>query len=139
MLLSELADSAGLQRQAQRLIDAIDPHDLTGLVAASPQAERIVGAVDVLSAGRVSMWSPGSTQTVVICDVMLASGESIRRVARRVRRQGAEEVRAVVISDPWHGGQGRIPEVDKLIVLEPNGEMAKAPSGLTIPLDLGAA
>jgi hypothetical protein len=118
VLLAELDDGVALERHATQLLRVLFDEPGAYLLAASPPAERLVGAALILAHGGVSGWRPGPARTAVICDVMLASGDSLTRAAARVRRQGADRVVAVVLSDPWGWAQVRVPDVDSIFVLE---------------------
>lgn len=117
-LLDELDDGDALERRARQLLAVACREASCMIVAASPPAERLVGAALALGGGAVRGWTSGADPTVLVCDVMLASGESLIRVATRLRRQGAERVVALVFSDPFGWGRARVPGVDALVVIE---------------------
>lgn len=71
------------------------------LVAASPSAERLVGAALMLAPdtlrGLRSSEAISDKDVVLVIDVNLASGTAMATTARQVRRQGAEHVLGVVM------------------------------------------
>jgi hypothetical protein len=99
--IDALADGRALGFLAQAVLKQAHDGGADVLVAASPSAERLVGAALMLapdtlrglrSAERVS-----ADDVVLVIDVNLASGTSMATTARQVRRQGAQRVLGAVM------------------------------------------
>jgi phosphoribosylpyrophosphate synthetase len=97
--ISQLAEPAALQGLAERVVEFARARRVTSLLAASPVAERLVGAVLVAKPGAGAEQHDHETgdAVVLLVDVNLASGTSLSRAARRARRDGADRVLAVVL------------------------------------------
>lgn len=77
-------NSRCLRASAEAFLRVYDSHRGYSVVAASPQAERVLGAVMVL---RPEFNATGSGRTVIL-DVNVASRTLIARAVRRLRDQG---------------------------------------------------
>lgn len=118
-LLGRLEDGHALQHYGRQLLSIARDERRVTLIAASAPAHRLVAAALVMSHGSdLPAMAPGDRCTALICDVMLSSGDSLRRAARRARGRGATRVVAVVMADPWGDGATRVPEVDELRVMD---------------------
>lgn len=83
-LVAEHDLPVSLAKTAELVLSAVTEFPTFGLVAASGAAERVLGAMMVISPElRV-----GLTDDVVIFDVNIASGTVLARAADRLRRQG---------------------------------------------------
>jgi hypothetical protein len=96
-----LADGHALGTLAQAVLQRARVEGADVLVAASPSAERLVGAAlmlapDSLRGLRSGEWVSGD-DVVLVIDVNLASGTSMATMARRVRRLGAQHVVGAVM------------------------------------------
>jgi hypothetical protein len=96
-----LADGRVLGSLARAVLEQARASGADVLVAASPSAERLVGAAlmlapDAVRGLRFEEWV--STEDVVlVIDVNLASGTAMATTARQVRRQGAQRVLGAVM------------------------------------------
>jgi hypothetical protein len=101
-----LSDAGHLREAAGQVAASAVAHGATHLVAASPAAERVVGAALLMSPRlRALMYTQGdvdlSGEAVLVVDVNLASGTAIAHAARRARQGGATHVRGAVLHALW--------------------------------------
>lgn len=73
-----------LRRCAEALVSAASAYEGFGVVAASPQAERVLGAAMML-APKMHGYSDGPS---IVFDINYASGTLLARAARRLRDRG---------------------------------------------------
>lgn len=96
-----LADGRALGSLARAVLKHAQDVGADVLVAASPSAERLVGAALMLAPDSVrglrSAESVSEEDVVLVIDVNLASGTSMATTARQVRRQGAQRVLGAVM------------------------------------------
>lgn len=93
-------DSADdLRRCAQALVRAASAYEGFGVVAASPQAERVLGAAMMLDP---AMRAGGGGPSIVF-DLNYASGTMLARAARRLRDCGNESPLVGVVLNPLVG------------------------------------
>jgi NAD(P)-dependent dehydrogenase (short-subunit alcohol dehydrogenase family) len=96
-----LTDGHALSSAAQAVLRHAQAGGADVLVAASPFAERIVGATLMLAPdtlrGLRSEESVSADDVVLVIDVNLASGTNMATTARQVRRQGAQRVLGAVM------------------------------------------
>jgi hypothetical protein len=96
-----LADGRVLGVLARAVLKHAQEGGADVLVAASPSAERLVGAALMLAPdtlrGLRSAESVSQDDVVLVIDVNLASGTSMATTARQVRRQGAQHVLGAVM------------------------------------------
>lgn len=96
-----LADGRVLSSLAHAVVAQAQERGAAVLVAASPPAERLVGAALMLSPDTVRGLRASETvpadQVVLVIDVNLASGTAMATTARRVRSQGALQVLGAVL------------------------------------------
>jgi hypothetical protein len=96
-----LADGRALGSLARAVLKHAQDGGADVLVAASPSAERLVGAALMLAPdtlrGLRSAESVSENDVVLVIDVNLASGTSMATTARQVRRQGAQRVLGAVM------------------------------------------
>jgi hypothetical protein len=85
-----------LRRWAETLVRAASAYEGFGVVAASPQAERVLGAAMMLAP---TMHGDSSGPTIVF-DVNYASGTMLARAARRVRDRGNQSLLVGVVLNP---------------------------------------
>lgn len=97
--IQRLSDPGELRNATDQVIEFAQACGARAVMAASPAAERLVGALlssntclEAVSAGRSRTSDP-----VLIVDVNLASGTSLALAARRAREAGALRVLAVVL------------------------------------------
>lgn len=95
-----LADGRVLSSLANAVVAQAQEHGAAVLVAASPPAERLVGAALMLAPDTVrglrGSEAVPADQVVLVIDVNLASGTAMATTARRVRGQGAGQVLGAV-------------------------------------------
>jgi orotate phosphoribosyltransferase len=120
-----LADPGALRWVAQHISALARERGITDLVAASPAAERIVGAALVMAA-KMSQQSGASGvgesgQAVLVVDVNLASGTAMAEAARRLRQRGAGHVDGVVLHLLGEAVGPQECGLDTLEVLHPSG------------------
>lgn len=103
-----------LREAAERFLVAYAPFEGFAVVAASPQAERVLGAAMML---RPDLSAEGHGNTVVL-DVNIASGTLLARAARRLRERGNENVLVAIAlyaltsdADKWE-----VPEVSQVVI-----------------------
>lgn len=113
--VEELDDVDLLRDAAHNFLSAYIEYDGYGVVAASPQAERVLGAAMMLNP-RLSGRDSGKT---VILDVNIASGTLMARAARRLRDNGNNDQLVGVVlhslvecCDGW-----QVPELCELVVV----------------------
>jgi predicted phosphoribosyltransferase len=96
-----LADGRILGSLARAVLERAQQDGADVLVAASPSAERLVGAALMLAPDAVrglrSEESVSKDDVVLVIDVNLASGTSMATAARQVRRRGAQHVLGAVM------------------------------------------
>jgi predicted phosphoribosyltransferase len=96
-----LADGHALGLLAQAVLKHAQAEGADVLVAASPSAERIVGAALMLAPDRLrglrSAEAVSDDDVVLLIDVNLASGTAMATTARRVRKLGARHVVGAVM------------------------------------------
>lgn len=95
--VNELSDRGRLREAASQVALVANSYGMTRLVAASPAAERLVGAALLMTPGlRALMYSQGGLdldgEPVLVVDVNLASGTGMANAARRARQAGAGRV-----------------------------------------------
>lgn len=119
--VDRLADPQNLRSAAERISQVAVEQGATYLLAASPEAERLVGAALLCSPNLRAVVQKllvgQENDAVMIVDVNLASGTSIARAARRARRSGAVQVVGTVL----HMADGAVGasecQVDRLTVI----------------------
>jgi hypothetical protein len=96
-----LADGRALGSLAQAVLEQAEQGGADVLVAASPSAERLVGAALMLAPdtlrGLRFAESVSTDDVVLVIDINLASGTAMATTARQVRRQGAQHVLGAVM------------------------------------------
>jgi hypothetical protein len=114
---------AALRKSAELVLDALSWFPGYGVIAASPAAERVLGAVMMLSPDvRV-----GSARDVVIFDVNVSSGTILARAADRLLRLGHNgTIVAVAIHALTEQASDSIEGVDQLLILERSGPSHQA-------------
>jgi hypothetical protein len=97
--VQRLADPTELRYATEQVEEFARSCGARSVVAASPAAERLVGALLASSVELVGLLANCTTATdpVLIVDVNLASGTSVAQAARHARRAGARQVVAVVL------------------------------------------
>lgn len=121
--VEHLAEPQQLRSAADQVAKFAVLHGATALLAASPSAERLLGAA-LVSSSELTGFSLEDPQPlrgrVLLLDVNLASGTALARASRRARLAGAGQVIAVVMhqltDDPATASDCG---VDALTVLEP--------------------
>jgi hypothetical protein len=106
-------DSILLRQAAETFLDAYTSFEGYSVVAASPQAERVLGAAMML---RPDLCADGIGSTVVL-DVNIASGTLLARAARRLRDRGNEHLLvgvALYSLSPEH--EWHVPEVSQVVI-----------------------
>jgi len=99
--VEQLADPRLLRSAAEEIGAVATEQGATYLLAASPEAERLVGAALVCSphlralSRRLAVGV--GNEIVLVVDVNLASGTSLARAAKRARRSGAAQVTGAVL------------------------------------------
>lgn len=99
-----------LRRWAEALVRAASEYEGFGVVAASPQAERVLGAAMMLAP---TMHGDGSGPSIVF-DLNYASGTMLARAARRLRDRGNESLLVGIVLNSLvdEGPEIRIAELD---------------------------
>lgn len=72
--------------------------DIHALAAASPAAERLVGAAVYVAGGTLRVWSPNEGGDVLVIDVATASDLAVRRAVSHLRPV-AGRVRAMILAE----------------------------------------
>ncbi len=107
-------DSGCLREAAEKFLGAYTSFEGFSVVAASPQAERVLGAAMML---RPDLCAEGVGRTVVL-DVNIASGTLVARAARRLRERGNEHVLVAValysLAADVH--EWDVPEVSQVVI-----------------------
>lgn len=85
-----------LRRSAEALVSAASAYEGFGVVAASPQAERVLGAAMMLAP---AMHGDSSGPSIVF-DVNFASGTLLARAARRLRDRGNQSPLVGIVLNP---------------------------------------
>ena len=88
-----------LRRSAEALVSAASAYEGFGVVPASPQAERVLGAAMMLSP---SMHGDSNGPSIVF-DVNFASGTLLARAARRLRDHGNQSRLVGIVLNPLFG------------------------------------
>jgi hypothetical protein len=105
-----------LRAAAEAFLSAYDSHSGYSVVAASPQAERVLGAAMML---RPELEATGDGDTVIL-DVNIASGTLLARAAKRLRDEGNSAslvgIALYSLMDPEFAG--RIEHLDHLVVMQ---------------------
>ncbi|MFC7593694.1 hypothetical protein ACFQU3_00100 [Terrabacter sp. GCM10028922] len=103
-----------LREAAERFLGAYAPFEGFSVVAASPQAERVLGAAMML---KPDLCAGGQGRTVVL-DVNIASGTLLARAARRLRDRGNEQVLVAValytLASDAH--EWEVPDVSQVVI-----------------------
>lgn len=99
-----------LRRSAEALLRAASAYEGFGVVAASPQAERVLGAAMMLEP---SMHGNSNGPSIVF-DVNYASGTLLARAARRLRDRGNQSPLVGIVLNPLidAGTEIRVAELD---------------------------
>lgn len=99
-----------LRRCAEALVRAASEYEGFGVVAASPQAERVLGAAMML----VPTMHGGDRGPSIVFDVNYASGTMLARAARRLRDRGNESPLVGIVLNPLVDADTEIsvPELD---------------------------
>jgi hypothetical protein len=119
--ISRLADPTALRHAAAQVVEFARSRGVTSIYAASPAAERVVGAALVTGPQEVEgpkARASDAKPVALVVDVNLASGTALAHAARRVRRAGVDHVLAAVLHQLTPKTPG--PEdcfVDELVVL----------------------
>ncbi|MFD6492924.1 phosphoribosyltransferase [Streptomyces sp. NPDC060188] len=102
--INRLARPDDLRAAAEEISKVAQSSGAQALLAASPVAERLVGAVLLISDDLVNLNGfvgsngfPGENKRVLIVDVNLASGTAVAQAARTARSAGAQYVQAAVL------------------------------------------
>lgn len=85
-----------LRRSAEALVSAASAYEGFGVVPASPQAERVLGAAMMLSP---TMHGDSNGPSIVF-DVNFASGTLLARAARRLRDRGNQSPLVGIVLNP---------------------------------------
>lgn len=103
-----------LRRWAEALVRAAYAYEGYGVVAASPQAERVLGAAMMLAP---TMHGDSSGPSIVF-DVNYASGTLLARAARRLRDHGNESPLVGIVLNPLvdSGAEIHVAELDHVRV-----------------------
>ncbi|MCQ4118718.1 hypothetical protein [Rhodococcus tibetensis] len=118
--VENLDDSLRLRSAAYDLLRVYEHFGGFSVYAASPQAERVLGAAMMIEP---AVCAGGSGDTVIV-DVNIASGTLMARAARRLRDNGnAGRLVGIALHslvgdyERWH-----VPELSELVVVDPHGE-----------------
>ncbi|AZM90953.1 phosphoribosyltransferase [Streptomyces sp. W1SF4] len=97
--IERLADPGALRDATEQVMAVARQHGTQAILAASPVAERLVGALLSSYSELVSLSSQTAlaSQNVLIVDVNLASGTTVAQAARHARSLGVRRVHAVVL------------------------------------------
>jgi phosphoribosylpyrophosphate synthetase len=97
--IERLTDPVALREATEQVITVARQCGAQAVLAASPAAERLVGALLSSCSDLISLPSQATvaSQTVLIVDVNLASGTTVAQAARHARSRGARHVHAVVL------------------------------------------
>ncbi|MFZ3560797.1 phosphoribosyltransferase [Streptomyces sp. BH055] len=97
--IERLTDPGALRDAAEQVITVARQCGAQAVLAASPVAERLVGALLSSCSDLVSLSSQAAvaSQNVLIVDVNLASGTTVAQAARHARSRGARRIHAVVL------------------------------------------
>lgn len=104
----ELDSRVGLEQAAKALIAACGELRGWQLLAASPRAERVVGAAMMIDSDA----SAAASNRVVVVDVNTASGTLLARASERARRAGAIEVVGIAL----HALPGCVPRAAECLL-----------------------
>ncbi len=106
---------AALRQSAESVLEVLASRPAHGVIAASPAAERVLGAVMMLSPDVLV----GSAPNVVVFDVNFASGTTLARTADRLLRSGHDGmIVAVAIHALTEQTPASIEGVDELVILD---------------------
>jgi hypothetical protein len=112
---SAQADSTTLRACAEIFLDAYRPFIGYDVVAASPTAERVLGAAMML---RPTLKAIGAGPTVIL-DINIASGTLVARAARRLRDNGnSSTLVAVVLNALVETSRWDVPEIEQVVVAD---------------------
>lgn len=104
-----------LREAAEKFLVAYAPFEGFSVIAASPQAERVLGAAMMLRPG---LCADGRGSTIVL-DVNIASGTLLARAARRLRDRGNEHILVGValfsLTPDIH--EWEVPEVSQIVIV----------------------
>ncbi|MFJ3146454.1 phosphoribosyltransferase [Streptomyces halstedii] len=97
--IERLTDPGALRDATEQVIAVARQCGAQAVLAASPVAERLVGALLSSCSDLVSLSSQAAaaSQNVLIVDVNLASGTTVAQAARHARSRGARRIHAVVL------------------------------------------
>lgn len=96
--IDRLARPDELRAAAEEITKVARAGGAQALLAASPVAERLVGAVLSITNSLVNVGGlPSGNKRVLIVDVNLASGTAVAQAARTARNAGAQYVQAAVL------------------------------------------
>lgn len=110
-----LGTSGSLEAAARRLVQALRQQNVWAVLAASPQAERVLGAAMIIESRlQAGVSGPG----VVVFDVNVASGTLMARTADRARRAGAMHVFGVALHSLMHPPTPQDCGLDDMLVLQ---------------------
>lgn len=114
-LVAEHDSPSALSQSAALVLDVVSTFPNHGLIAASAAAERVLGAIMVMSP-EVQV---GPADDIVIFDVCLASGTVLARAADRLRRQGhTGTIVAVAVQALCEDVPASIEGADHLVVID---------------------
>lgn len=113
--VSHLNRASQLRDVAEAFLKVIIKFDGYGIIAASPQAERVLGAAMIL---KPDLRGDGHGKTVIL-DLNIASGTLLARAARRLRESGNVEILVgVVICDLFQLEiDWIVPELSQVVVV----------------------
>ncbi|MEV6006612.1 phosphoribosyltransferase [Streptomyces sp. NPDC051976] len=97
--IERLADPGELRAAAEQIMSYARKYEARSILAASPAAERLVGALlsEYHQLVALTTHVAGAQAEVLIVDINLASGMSVAQAARVARTAGAQHVHAVVL------------------------------------------
>ncbi|WP_369187248.1 hypothetical protein [Streptomyces sp. R08] len=131
--IDRLARPDALRAAAEEISKVAHASGAQALLAASPVAERLVGAVLSITDDLVNLDSYlRGNQRVLIVDVNFASGTAVAQAARTARNAGAQYIQAAVLHQltPVTAGANAC-GVDDLVVLSDEDHADDEPSGST--------
>jgi hypothetical protein len=116
-VVAEHDSPVALTRSAELVLAAVSAYPTYSVIAATAAAERVLGAMMVMSPDlRV-----GQANDVVIFDVNIASGTVLARAAERLRTQGHTGSIVAVAVHALCEGPASIRGTDDLVVLDGSG------------------
>lgn len=97
--IQRLADPVALRNAAEQVVELARSCGARAVLAASPAAERLVGALLSTSTDLVGLTADiaAASGLVLVVDVNLASGTCVAQAARCARQAGAQQIHAVVL------------------------------------------